>query len=121
MEDSVEQLKLTIDPEPTRLRDLRTRIAKWLGGAGVAGDVRDAVILAAHEVAASLIQRADRGVEVEGTIEERVIRLVIHGRGSLDDSGGDEVRRLDLVEGLMSDIGLESCADGTSVRLEKWF
>ena len=121
MDDSVERLRLKIDPEPTRLRELRTRIAKWLGGAGIAGDVRDAVVLAAHEVAASLIHRADRGVEVEGTIEGRVIRLVIHGRSSLDDPDGDEVgQRFSFVKALMSDVGLESRADGTSVRLEKW-
>jgi len=122
VDDSVERLRLKIDPEPTRLRDLRTRISRWLGGAGIAGEVRDAVVLAAHEVAASLIHRADRGVEVEGTIEGRVIRLVIHGRSSLDDPDGDEVgQRFAFVKALVSDVGLESRADGTSVRLEKRF
>lgn len=122
MQDSVERLELKIDPEPTRLRDVRARMARWLGGAGIAGEVRDAVVLAVHEVAASLIHRADRGVVVEGMIEGRVIRLVIHGRSSLDDPDGDEVgQRFGFVKGLVSDVGLESRADGTSVRLEKRF
>ena len=48
-----EPFSVELPPDPTELRRLREDVTRWLKQAGIDGEVRDAVVIATHEVVAS--------------------------------------------------------------------
>ena len=79
----------TAEPRSEWLRVLRTSVRGWLVGAGVDQVLRDSVILATHEVAATAIGN-ELKLEVEATLDDGVIRFFFRGGGwaSLSDEEG---------------------------------
>jgi anti-sigma regulatory factor (Ser/Thr protein kinase) len=103
------------------LRDLRQQLVAWLEAASVAGQTRDAIVLAAHEAAANAIEHAAAPVSVVGRVEPDVIlievtsigRWAAHPQVSSDERG----RGLALMRGLLSDVEILAEEERTIVRL----
>ena len=95
----------TLDSDPTRLRALRLRIAKWLASTDVDFDVREAVMLATHEGVASAMVRNPSRIAVEARIEGRVVTVLIESHGSWGDLDEDEAgHRMKVIRGLASQV-----------------
>lgn len=108
----------TLDSDPTRLRALRLRIAKWLASTDVDFDVREAVMLATHEAVASAMVRNPSRIAVEARIEGRVVTVLIESHGSWGDLDEDEAgHRMKVIRGLASEIEFVQQAGNSSLRL----
>ena len=118
----MEPFSATLEADPTRLRDLRMGIATWLGNAGIEGDVRDAVVLATHEAAASAIERSPTRVTVDATVAGRSIAIVVASDGQWTSRERDEGgHRMHVLRAVMSGVGFEAAQGQASLRLEKRF
>jgi hypothetical protein len=118
----MEPFSATLQVDPTRLRDLRLGIATWLENAGIYGDVRDSVVLATHEAAASAIERASTNVSVEAEVEGRSVRIVVESDGDWTRPAGEEGgQRVRVIRALVSDFWLEVKRGHARLRLEKRF
>ena len=110
---------VVLPPDPEELRRLREEVGSWLGTAGVDGAVRDAIVLATHEAAASAMGSPGE-VEVDVTRDENTIRVAVtsaDGWTSPDaDLGG---RRMSVVRGLVNDATFEKSAGRPSLRFQK--
>jgi hypothetical protein len=58
LEATAASFSTTLEPRPEWLRELRTSVRAWLEGARVDKALRDSVILATHEVAATAVRKS---------------------------------------------------------------
>ena len=108
-----------LPPDPTELRRLRSDFRRWLGEAGIDGEVRDAVLLATHEAVASAMG-SPGDVVVDAAYDEDAVRVVVmseDGWSSPDDDLGG--RRMGIVRELVSGVSFEKQAGRPSLRFEK--
>jgi hypothetical protein len=88
LEATAADFSTTVEPRPEWLRELRTSVRAWLEGAGVDKALRDSVILATHEVAATAVGK-ELKLEVEATLDDGVIRFFFRG-GEWDSLSEEE-------------------------------
>jgi hypothetical protein len=119
----MEPFSATLEADPTRLRDLRMRIATWLGNAGIDGDARDAVVLATHEAAAGAIQRSPTRVSVDAMVEGRSIAIVVTSDAEWvsPDIDDEESHWMHVVRAVMSKVRFEQGPGQASLHLERRF
>lgn len=89
LEATTADFSTTVELRPEWLRELRTSVRAWLEGAGVDQVLRDSVILATHEVAATAVGK-ELKLEVEAALDTGVIRFFFRGGewASLSDEEG---------------------------------
>lgn len=108
-----------LPPDPTHLDTLRHDIASWLGHAGVVGEVRDAVVLATHEAAASAMG-SPGDVFVDATCDESAVTVAVtsaDGWTSPDDDLGG--RRMSIVRELVNEVSFDPRPGQPQLRFTK--
>jgi hypothetical protein len=116
------QFSTSLDADPTCLRGLRRRIAKWLADAGIEGETKDAVVLAAHEATASAIGSSSESVSVEGRVSAHSVVMVVASDGEWPSVARDEAgHRMEILRSVLTSVRFEPGPDHGSVRLEKRF
>jgi hypothetical protein len=119
---TLDPFSATLEPDPALLRDLRMGIASWLGSADIEDGVRDAVVIATHEAAASAIEHSSAAVTVDAQIEERSISVVVESDGGWtspeDDEGG---HRMHIIRGVVSKVCFDAEPEHASLRFDKHF
>jgi hypothetical protein len=110
---------IELPPDADELRGLRDGIADWLRAAGIEDAVRDAVVLATHEAAASAMG-SPGDVEVAATRDEHAITVTVTSEDGWtspdDDLGG---RRMSVVRELVNEATFEKISGRPRLRLEK--
>lgn len=106
LEGTTANFSTTVEPRPEWLRELRTSVRAWLEGAGVDQVLRNSVILATHEVAATAVGK-ELKLEVEATLDDGVIRFCFRGGdwASLSDEEGGLRSR--FIHDLASDVEVQ--------------
>jgi hypothetical protein len=102
-----EPFAAVLPPDPTELPTLRHDIEGWLGRIGVEREVRDAVVLATHEAAASAMG-SPGDVYVDATHDQDAITVAVtsaDGWTSPDDDLGG--RRMSIVRQLVNEVSFE--------------
>ena len=118
----MEPFLATLPADPFTLRDLRTRIARWLEDEGINGSVRDGVVLAAHEAAASAIERSPEVVTIDAELAGRSLTIVVTSDRVWSSPERDhQGPRMRLLRALVSKVKFEAGPDRARMRLEKVF
>jgi anti-sigma regulatory factor (Ser/Thr protein kinase) len=123
---SAHSLDVELPADSRRLHELRTRVARWLEGAGIATDVVPDIVIAVNEAASNSMVHAyasaqDRGhVRVSLTIDEHEFTAIVFddGRWRERDAHHDG-RGLELMAALMTDVRVEHTDAGTRVHLTR--
>jgi hypothetical protein len=108
-----------LPPDPTQLQTLRHELASWLGHAGVVGEVRDAVVFATHEAAASAMG-SPGDVFVDATCDKSAVTVAVtsaDGWSSPDDDLGG--RRMSIVRKLVNEVSFDPRPGKPQLRFEK--
>jgi anti-sigma regulatory factor (Ser/Thr protein kinase) len=123
---SARRLDLELPADSRRLRELRTRVARWLEGAGVASNVVPDIVIALNEAASNSMVHAyastqERGhVRVSLTIDQQEISAVVFDDGRWRERGDQhDGRGLELMTALMTDVRVEHTDTGTRVHLAR--
>jgi len=106
------------------LRGLRRDLAAWLARMRVAGEVRDAIILATHEATANAIEHARLGSEVtlRAVRDADKVIIVVTNAGEWKEPRSSDERRgrgLTMITRLMSDLEIQVKSHRTVVRMRK--
>lgn len=114
-----EPFAAVLPPDPTQLLTLRDDVASWLGQAGVDDEVRDAVVLATHEAAASAMG-SPGDVFVDAACDQDAITVVVTSADGWtapdDDLGG---RRMSIVRELVENVSFEKRSGHPRLRFQK--
>jgi hypothetical protein len=108
-----------LPPDPTHLHALRHDVASWLGQVGTAREVRDAVVLATHEAAASAMM-SPGDVFVDATSDGDAVTVVVtsaDGWTSPDDDLGG--RRMSIVREIVENVSFEKRPGQPRLRFQK--
>jgi anti-sigma regulatory factor (Ser/Thr protein kinase) len=123
---SARRLDLELPADSRRLHELRTRVARWLEGAGVATDVVPDIVIALNEAASNSMLHAyanaqERGhVRVSLIIDEHEVTAVVFDDGQWRERGDHhDGRGLELMTALMTDVQVEHTDAGTRVHLTR--
>jgi hypothetical protein len=114
-----EPFAAVLPPDPTVLHTLRHDIASWLSEAGVDREVRDAVVLATHEAAASAMG-SPGDVFVDATYDRNAIIVAVTSADGWtspdDDLGGC---RMSIVRELVNEVSFDPRPGQPQLRFEK--
>lgn len=98
---------------------MRATIGSWLRRARVDAEIRDDVLLAAHEAAATAIEHMPRPV-LEVTADGQSVTIVVTMPGEQSSPEPDEGGyRMRLLRALVSHVGFEAGPSRSLLRLEK--
>jgi hypothetical protein len=114
-----ESFAAVVPPDPTHLRELRGDVASWLRQVGVDREVRDAVVLATNEAAASAMM-SPGDVFVDATCDEEAVTVVVtsaDGWTSPDDDLGGQ--RMKIVREIVENVSFEKRAGHPRLRFQK--
>jgi hypothetical protein len=114
-----EPFAAVLPPDPTQLHTLRHEVASWLGQVGTDREVRDAVLLATHEAAASAMM-SPGDVFVDVTSDGDAITVVVtsaDGWTSPDDDLGG--RRMSIVREIVENVSFEKRSGRPRLRFQK--
>jgi anti-anti-sigma factor len=117
-------LRLLLPAEPHVVATLRRTVGQWATRSGAGDEEAYDLVLAVGEAVTNVIEHAyistGGQVEVEASIRQGLVRIVVrdHGRWrpSRPDDGG---RGLLLMQGLVEKVDVASGPDGTEVRLSR--
>ena len=108
-----------LESDPQHLKPLRAGLAAWLAGTGITGPVRDDVVFAAHEAAASAMS-SPGDVLVDVTLEGDLILVIVASddgwKGPDEDVEGQRIR---LLRESMSNVSFETLSGRASLRMER--
>jgi hypothetical protein len=114
-----EPFAAVLPPDPNELHGLRKHVATWLSQAGIAREVRDAVVLATHEAAASAMM-SPGDVFVDATHDGHVVTVIVtsaDGWTSPDDDLGG--RRMSVVRQIVENVSFEKLSGKPRLRFQK--
>jgi hypothetical protein len=115
----VEPFAAVLPPDPAQLDTLRHDVASWLGQVGTDREVRDAVVLATHEAAASAMM-SPGDVFVDATSDGDAVTVVVtsaDGWTSPDDDLGG--RRMSIVREIVENVSFEKRSGRPRLRFQK--
>jgi anti-sigma regulatory factor (Ser/Thr protein kinase) len=114
-----EPFAAVLPPDPTQLHALRHGVASWLSQVGVDRKVRDAVVLATNEAAASAMM-SPGDVFVDATCDEEAVTVVVTSADGWtspdDDLGGQRMR---IVREIVENVSFEKRAGRPRLRFRK--
>ncbi len=116
---NAEPFAAVLPPDPNGLQRLRHDVASWLGQAGVEREVRDAVVLATHEAAASAMM-SPGDVFVDASHDGDAVTVVVtsaDGWTSPDDDLGG--RRMSIVREMVENVSFEKRSGAPRLRFQK--
>ncbi len=123
---SARRLDVELPADSRRLHELRTRMGRWLEGAGVATDVAPDIVIAVNEAASNSMVHAyasaqERGhVRVALTVDEHEVTAVVFDDGQWRERDDrHDGRGLELMAALMTEVRVERTDAGTRVRLTR--
>jgi hypothetical protein len=114
-----EPFAAVLPPDPMQLHALRHDVGSWLGQVGVNREVRDAVVLATNEAAASAMM-SPGDVFVEALSDGDTITVVVtsaDGWTSPDDDLGGH--RMKIVRGMVENVSFEKESGRPRLRFQK--
>jgi anti-sigma regulatory factor (Ser/Thr protein kinase) len=118
-------LRMRLDPDPSRAGELRARLHDWLGRASATPEEIFDVAVACSEAFANAIEHpldpADPSVDVEGVVSNDELVLTVSDHGGwherrLREEGG---LGLHLMRSLMGSIDVQRRPKGTTVVLRR--
>ncbi|MDT5280003.1 MAG: hypothetical protein QOJ20_1198 [Mycobacterium sp.] len=118
-------LAIENDAIPTRLSDVRHRLAAWLRSAGVSESLAADIVLVVNEACSNSVEHAYRGREpgmmrIEATRDGRHIHVQVTDSGSWKTPPADPGTRgrgLLLMRALSDGVELDGTAEGTTVGM----
>lgn len=120
------RLHLAVASLPSRMREIRTQVARWAGRLGLPAEAVDDIVLATHEALANVADHAypDGGgdAELDAECDHGEVRVVVrdHGRWRTPPQDpGWRGRGLVLIAGLAEHVDVRRAAAGTSVAM-RW-
>ena len=112
----------TLSPDLELLAPFRHLLSSWLRQVGVAEPPRSALVLATHEAVANAIEhaRTSAPIEVRARISAATVAVEVKDHGSWRERPSvneERGRGLELIEGLVSAVKIETEESGTTLRL----
>jgi hypothetical protein len=108
-----------LQPDYDQLRSLRLGLMSWLSEAGISGRLRDDIVFATHEAAASAMG-SPGDVTVDATLAEKQITVIVASEDGWQAPDEDvDGQRMRLVRDLMNDVSFERQFGRSSLRLVK--
>jgi hypothetical protein len=108
-----------LEPDPRHLRSLRRGLAAWLTQAGIDGHIRDDVVFAAHEAAASAMAFPGE-VTVDVVREGDSVTVSVTSEDSWTSPDDDvEGHRMRMLREQMTHVSFATLSGRSSLRLEK--
>jgi anti-sigma regulatory factor (Ser/Thr protein kinase) len=120
-------LHLVASTDPTRLRDIRRDLARWLRRVGATTEDVEVAQMACHEACSNAIEHGyafgEGTFTIDGEVEDGKVVLEVTDRGAWIErpDGGlpHRGRGLPLIEALMDAVELSHDNGGTTVRMER--
>jgi PAS domain S-box-containing protein len=122
-----EPLHLEVSTDPTRLRDVRLRLAGWMRRSGATEEDVEVAQMACHEACSNAIEHGygfgEGSVMIDARMDNGKVVLEVSDRGKWIErpEGGlpHRGRGLALIEALMDAVQLSHDGEGTRVRMER--
>ncbi len=119
---AVTTFQKTLPPDLELLAPLRHLLRSWLQQAGVTDPPRSELVLATHEAVANAIEhaRTSAPIEIRALITAATVAVEIKDHGSWRQRQSENEERgrgLQLIEGLVSAVKIETEESGTTLRL----